>query len=349
MESTSFSYESDGNPRALKEGMSRDYRKLVKKLTSLRTATEFLEMNSEIEHNGSCSEKIFICTEGDNTYALKVTLNQNPYVKFLKHEYKFTRWLNHPNIRSAAHRPQIGLLYAALPLHFVEGTELFQLLDQETDARLVPTKENAVLWRKAMNRRYIARSILAGLNFCHAAGIVHNDVKPDNVLVGAQTLLDVKLDETEVKLCDFGFAFGRDVPPAYRGSDGYLCPAKVDCREPLTSATDVFSFAMLFFALCCGLMPIAPDGAQKPRLEAISFVPIENLFRRFADPYKGLLFYREPRELFIAAAQLDAKERSTARQLLEMPFFRNEELTEGSPYVSRRIVLRRLGSREEVQ
>lgn len=54
-----------------------------------------------------------------------------------------------------------------------------------------------------------------GLEACHQAGIVHCDVKPENI---AQTL-----DGSGWKLLDFGAA-GHDGAPLYLGSDGYLSP-----------------------------------------------------------------------------------------------------------------------------
>ena len=43
----------------------------------------------------------------------------------------------------------------------------------------------------------ILYNLLCGINFLHSAGIMHRDLKPDNILV---------TDECGVKLCDFGFA-----------------------------------------------------------------------------------------------------------------------------------------------
>lgn len=323
--------------------MFRDYEALRQKLVSLRTPSEFMNMSAEIKLPGACCEKIFVCAEKEKIYALKTTLTDGEYLKFLHNEYKKTRRIKHPNIRSAAHRPASGSLYSVLPLHFVEGVELFAIIEQETDSHEIPKPEIPELYEKALNRRYLTTAMLRGLAYLHKHGITHNDVKPDNVLVGAKSLDTIQRDKTVVKWCDFGFSFGRSEVGGYVGSEGYLCPAKCAQTEPLTTATDIFAFGMLFFALCCGLQPITQENSpRRLRTQAALFAPLEQLIRKFENPYVGLLYYKEPRELFLAASRLKANERATAAELLKLPFFKTETLTEGSPFVSRHAVLKRL-------
>ena len=95
--------------------------------------------------------------------------------------------------------------------------------------------------------------VLAALGAAHAAGIVHRDVKPGNVLLG---------DDGAVKLADFGIA--KRLGRAGRGSDQdrpvrrhapkYLAPEQV-VGEPATPATDLYATGVVLYEMLAGAPP----------------------------------------------------------------------------------------------
>ncbi|MBL8951927.1 MAG: protein kinase [Myxococcaceae bacterium] len=90
----------------------------------------------------------------------------------------------------------------------------------------------------------------------HARGIVHRDVKPENVLVSTAGL---------VKLTDFGIAAAFDqerltTTGAVTGSLAYMAPERLDGAE-LSASGDVYSVAVVLFELCTGQTPFAGRGA----------------------------------------------------------------------------------------
>jgi hypothetical protein len=98
----------------------------------------------------------------------------------------------------------------------------------------------------------VAERILDALGAAHAAGIVHRDVKPGNVLLG---------DDGAVKLADFGIAkrlddLGPDLTRTgqFVGTPRYLAPEQV-VGEQATPATDLYATGVVLYEMLAGAPP----------------------------------------------------------------------------------------------
>jgi serine/threonine protein kinase len=121
---------------------------------------------------------------------------------------------------------------------------------------------------------HFARQLLEGAAAVHAAGIIHRDVKPENVLV------DASGDEVILKLTDFGIArlsHGSTLTrqPSLLGTPEYMAPEVVDIA-PVTPAADLYSIGIVLYEMLAGRTPFAgghPMAVLHRHLEQVP-VPI---------------------------------------------------------------------------
>jgi eukaryotic-like serine/threonine-protein kinase len=133
---------------------------------------------------------------------------------------------------------------AFLVMEFVPGANLRQIIRDR--GRLSPGEAVAVM-----------DHVLAALATAHAAGLVHRDVKPENILVTA---------DGRVKVADFGLAravSGSTVTTTgsvLMGTAAYLAPEQF-LHGTADARSDVYSAGVLFFELLTGNLPFEADGA----------------------------------------------------------------------------------------
>jgi serine/threonine protein kinase len=101
--------------------------------------------------------------------------------------------------------------------------------------------------------------VAAALAEAHRLGVVHRDLKPDNVLV------DLGPDGPETRLTDFGIARvldspGMTTPGALLGTPNYLAPEAIHGGRP-TPASDVYALGILLYELIVGFAPYAGGPA----------------------------------------------------------------------------------------
>ncbi|GAB7184598.1 serine/threonine-protein kinase [Kitasatospora sp. Ki12] len=122
--------------------------------------------------------------------------------------------------------------HAALVMELVDGVSLRTLLKE----RKATTPEAALV---------VLKGSLLGLAAAHAAGLVHRDYKPANVLVAS--------DGTS-KLVDFGIAVPRGSDRDISGTPAYLAPEQW-AGAPASPAADVYAAAVTFFECITGKRP----------------------------------------------------------------------------------------------
>src|SRR5580704_10973748 len=163
----------------------------------------------------------------------------------LEHEARAISKLSHPNICTLHDiGQQDGIDF--LVLEFVEGKTLRQLLSA-----------NVLSMRRVIP---IAVQIADGLAKAHEMGIIHSDLKPENVMVSGET----------AKILDFGLAkltsgdgpqtdthttvAVQTQPEVILGTVGYMSPEQASARE-LDFRTDQFSFGLVLYEMATGKRP----------------------------------------------------------------------------------------------
>lgn len=156
-------------------------------------------------------------------------------------EAKAVAQINHPNVVTVY---EVGDYQGApfIAMELLSGRSLAQLLSVEK-----LSLDNVI---------DTSIQISQGVKEAHDAGIIHRDLKPANIIA---------TDEGRVKILDFGLArrVGIDSVDQHgriEGTISYMSPEQVSGSE-LTTATDIFSFGVVFYELLTGRRPFDRDDS----------------------------------------------------------------------------------------
>jgi eukaryotic-like serine/threonine-protein kinase len=174
----------------------------------------------------------------------------------LQREAQTLAGLNHPNI-CTVYEVDSHEGTAFIAMERVDGLNLKLHMARRT----LPTPEVVD----------IAVQVAAALDAAHAAGIVHRDIKPGNILVGSNG---------QVKVLDFGLARrfmmpdtgevilgGSTIPGRPMGTANYMAPERI-LQLPLDPRSDLFSLGVVIYEMATGRLPF---GGASPS-ETISNV-----------------------------------------------------------------------------
>lgn len=166
--------------------------------------------------------------------------------------------LAHPNIVTVHDVGQDGRRHFIV-MEFVDGRTLKQVIrDQAKSGRPLPL--NRVL--------DLTIQVCEGIGYAHRAGLVHCDVKPQNVLVTR---------DDRVKVTDFGIAramsqISQPVNDLVWGTPQYFSPEQAAGR-PATPASDVYAIGLILFELLTGRPPFAAESHTALALKHLNEPP----------------------------------------------------------------------------
>lgn len=185
-----------------------------------------------------------------------------------------TRFLREGQVAATIRSPHIAQVLdvdrtesgsAYLVMELLEGESLQQLLDR-TPRLPVEVALDFTL------------QILAGLEVAHAAGVVHRDLKPDNVFVVAGHAGPL------VKVLDFGIAKlhqagGLTRPGALMGTPEYMAPEQADSADRVDMRADLFAVGAMLYEMIAGRRPMAGGDARQiaAHLRERGVVPLDQV------------------------------------------------------------------------
>jgi len=216
-------------------------------------------------------------------------------VRRFRREAGASTTLHHPNVVTT-HETFAEGTGVFMVMELVEGSTLRQLL--AGTAVLPPSRAVP-----------IALQVAQALEYAHANGIVHRDVKPANILVD--------LDD-EVKVADFGIAKaarapedeGRDMTEsgAIVGTAKYLAPEQIR-GEVLDGRADVYSLGIVLYEMLCGQPPFTGATDIAVALQHVTTPPVRP--RRLAPGIPPALeavvlraLAKDPAERFASASDM---------------------------------------------
>src|SRR3954453_23699628 len=177
------------------------------------------------------------------------------YLERFRREARAVAKLSHPNIVTVIDRgDDAGRQY--IVFEHVDGENLKELV----------VRSGRLPVRRAVE---LALPVADGLAFAHQEGLVHRDVKPQNVLLSR---------EGEVKVTDFCIARSLDVEHGVTqtgtglGAAEYVAPEQ-ESGKPVSPATDVYSLGVVLWELLAGEVPFKGDNFVAVALRHVNDPP----------------------------------------------------------------------------
>ncbi len=160
-----------------------------------------------------------------------------------RQEAKAAARLNHPNIVSIYHVGQQGEQYYII-MEYLDGSSLGYLM--KSTERF--SAETVIRWMG---------QVCDGLHFAHEHGVIHRDIKPDNLIV---------LKNGTVKITDFGIArlenseLVRTKDETFMGTIYYCSPEQLREFKNIDRRTDIFSLGVVLYQLLTGKLPFQGES-----------------------------------------------------------------------------------------
>jgi beta-lactam-binding protein with PASTA domain/predicted Ser/Thr protein kinase len=173
------------------------------------------------------------------------------FVERFRREAEAAAGLSHPNIVAVFDRGDIeGTYYIAMQL--LEGRSLKELIDQG----LTPEQSAGLI-----------RQVLEAAGFAHRHGVVHRDLKPQNVIVD---------DEGKATVTDFGIARAgaSEITQAgsVMGTPHYLSPEQAQ-GQAVTAVSDLYSIGVILYEALAGRVPFEAESAVAIAMKQVSHTP----------------------------------------------------------------------------
>ncbi len=176
------------------------------------------------------------------------------FVRRFKNESKAIAALNHPNIVKV-YDVSFSDKMQSIVMEYIDGITLKDYIDQQKIIR----------WKEAV---HFAVQILRALQHAHDKGIVHRDIKPQNIML---------LQDGTIKVMDFGIArFARSqiatITDKAIGSVHYISPEQAR-GEKTDEKTDLYSVGVMLFEMLTGQLPFTADSAVSVAIQQIQSKP----------------------------------------------------------------------------
>lgn len=181
----------------------------------------------------------------DKPVALKIlkekSLNNDYELEQFKNEARFTAMFNHPHIMKIYNVGSFDNI-PFVSYELLKGKTLKEVLDNRSKL----SSDEAL--------DYMSQ-ILDAIIHMHERKVLHNDLKPDNILL---------LSDGNIKLCDLGIAshFNEKIDKEVMGTVSYLAPEVLQARK-YTEQSDIYSLGIIFFELLTGKLPFYGNNSKE--------------------------------------------------------------------------------------
>lgn len=203
---------------------------------------------------------VYRCTDtiDDREVAVKILkdeyLNNEEFIRRFKNESKAVAMLSHPNIVKV-YDVSFGDMIQYIVMEYIDGITLKEYIGLQ----------GTLDWHEAL---HLTTQILKALQHAHDRGIVHRDIKPQNIML---------LQDGTIKVTDFGIARLSDTATKTMtehaiGSVHYIAPEQA--RGSKTDGkSDIYSIGVMLYEMITGKLPFEADSAVSVALMQLQSTP----------------------------------------------------------------------------
>ena len=203
---------------------------------------------------------VYRCTDtlDDREVAIKILkdefLNNEEFIRRFKNESKAIAMLSHPNIVKV-YDVSFGDIIQYIVMEYIDGITLKEYIE----------RQGVIEWKDAL---HLTTQVLRALQHAHESGIVHRDIKPQNIML---------LQDGTIKVTDFGIARFSDTATRTMtdqaiGSVHYIAPEQA--RGDVTDGkTDIYSVGVMLYEMLAGKLPFDGDTAVSVALMQLNETP----------------------------------------------------------------------------
>ena len=182
-------------------------------------------------------------------------LTDPDFLSRFRHEAQAAAMLTHPNIVDVYDVGQDGDVHY-LVMEYVEGTNLKAIIAHEAPLPIARAVD-------------LAAQVARGLHAAHRAGLIHRDIKPQNIIVtpdGQAHISDFGVAKSPLStaLTETGVAFG---------TVDYLSPEQAQGR-PATPLSDVYALGVVLYEMLTGRLPFTGDSALAVAMKHVTEPPV---------------------------------------------------------------------------
>ncbi len=195
----------------------------------------------------------------DRWVAIKILKEElagnSDFLRRFRNESKAIAMLSHPNIVKVFD-VSFGDQIQYIVMEYIDGITLKQYIEQE----------GVIRWNEAV---HFTIQILMALEHAHSKGIVHRDIKPQNIML---------LQNGTIKVADFGIArFLQSETTTMTdkaiGSVHYIAPEQAR-GDYITDKADIYSVGVMLYEMITGKLPFEADNAVSVALMQLQAKPV---------------------------------------------------------------------------
>ena len=194
----------------------------------------------------------------DRIVAIKILkdefLGNKEFIRRFKNESKAIAVLAHPNIVKV-YDVSFGTKIQYIVMEYIDGVTLKEYI----------SKQQSMDWKDAV---YFTHQILSALNHAHEKGVIHRDIKPQNIML---------LADGTIKVTDFGIArFSSNETQTMTdraiGSVHYISPEQAK-GSMIDEKADIYSVGVMLYEMLTGKLPFEADNAVSVAIMQMQSAP----------------------------------------------------------------------------